>query len=201
MNGLPGLRLLPDASRPGRSHRTHRPRSAQALQRPGQGKRGGASGAFHTGYKCHRSAQLAAAQGDQDQGPFPNEDAARKLVYLALQNAVPQWTRTRAWTKALLAFKIQFGDRLPRQCNLIATTRQPSTQGLELTTGQSLHTYRGYPPIVRPARLRHEAITHRDAQFPRTRGAPTPPSEGAAGRDGGSGRSWLQSTTPHGQSR
>ena len=27
-------------------------------------------------------------------GSFPNEDAARKLVYLALQNAVPQWTRT-----------------------------------------------------------------------------------------------------------
>ena len=26
-------------------------------------------------------------------GSFPNEDAARKLVYLALQNAVPQWTR------------------------------------------------------------------------------------------------------------
>jgi putative transposase len=46
-------------------------------------------------------------------GSFPNEDAARKLVYLAIQNAVPQWTRTRAWTKALLAFKIHFGDRLP----------------------------------------------------------------------------------------
>jgi putative transposase len=46
-------------------------------------------------------------------GHFPTEDAARKLVYLAIQNAVPQWTRTRAWTKALLAFKIQFGDRLP----------------------------------------------------------------------------------------
>ncbi len=28
-------------------------------------------------------------------GSFPNEDAARKLVYLALQNAAPQWTRTR----------------------------------------------------------------------------------------------------------
>ena len=26
-------------------------------------------------------------------GSFPNEDAARKLVYLALQNAVPQWTQ------------------------------------------------------------------------------------------------------------
>jgi hypothetical protein len=24
----------------------------------------------------------------------PTEDAARKLIYLAIQNAVPQWTRT-----------------------------------------------------------------------------------------------------------
>jgi putative transposase len=46
-------------------------------------------------------------------GHFPSEDAARKLIYLAIQNAAPQWTRTRAWTKALLAFKIEFGDRLP----------------------------------------------------------------------------------------
>ncbi len=46
-------------------------------------------------------------------GHFPNEDAARKLVYLALQNATPQWTRTRNWTAALLAFKIHFGDRVP----------------------------------------------------------------------------------------
>jgi putative transposase len=41
------------------------------------------------------------------------EDAARKLIYLAIQNAVPQWTRTRGWTKALPAFKIHFGNRLP----------------------------------------------------------------------------------------
>jgi putative transposase len=46
-------------------------------------------------------------------GSFPTEDSARKLIYLAIQNAAPQWTRTRGWTKALLAFKIQFGDRLP----------------------------------------------------------------------------------------
>jgi putative transposase len=46
-------------------------------------------------------------------GHFPNEDAARKLIYLAVNNAVPQWTRTRNWTIALIAFKIQFGDRLP----------------------------------------------------------------------------------------
>ena len=46
-------------------------------------------------------------------GHFPDDESARKLVYLAIQNAAPQWTRTRGWTKALLAFKIHFGDRLP----------------------------------------------------------------------------------------
>ena len=50
-------------------------------------------------------------------GSFPNEDVARKLIYLALQNAVPQWTRTRNWTTALLAFKIHFGDRVPDTAN------------------------------------------------------------------------------------
>jgi transposase-like protein len=38
---------------------------------------------------------------------------ARKLLFLAIQNAVPQSTKTRNWTTALLAFKIHFGDRLP----------------------------------------------------------------------------------------
>src|ERR1700761_6619946 len=41
-------------------------------------------------------------------GSFPSEEAAIKLIYLAIHNAVPQWTRTRGWTKAMLAFKIQF---------------------------------------------------------------------------------------------
>jgi putative transposase len=50
-------------------------------------------------------------------GHFPNEDAARKLIYLALQNAAPQWTRCRNWRTALLAFKIHFGDRLPDTAN------------------------------------------------------------------------------------
>src|ERR1700677_1840010 len=50
-------------------------------------------------------------------GSFPSEDAARKLIYLATRNAVPQWTRTRNWTTALLAFKIHFGDRVPDTAN------------------------------------------------------------------------------------
>jgi putative transposase len=47
-------------------------------------------------------------------GHFPNEQAAKKLIYLAITNAVPAWTRTPNWTTALLAFKIHFGERLPQ---------------------------------------------------------------------------------------
>ena len=54
-------------------------------------------------------------------GHFPNEDAARKLIYLAVMNAVPDWTITRNWTTALLAFKIHFGDRLPDARRLTVT--------------------------------------------------------------------------------
>jgi putative transposase len=46
-------------------------------------------------------------------GHFPNEDAARKLIYLSIINA--QKTRRKAYNSntALVAFKIHFGDRLP----------------------------------------------------------------------------------------
>jgi putative transposase len=47
-------------------------------------------------------------------GHFPNEEAARKLIYLAIVNTVPAWTRTCNWTTALLAFKIHFAGRLPK---------------------------------------------------------------------------------------
>ena len=46
-------------------------------------------------------------------GHFPTEDAVRKLLYLAIHNPVPQWTRPGDRAKALLASKIQFADRLP----------------------------------------------------------------------------------------
>jgi putative transposase len=46
-------------------------------------------------------------------GHFPSEESARKLIYLSILNATPKWTRVAGWTKALLAFKIHFGDRLP----------------------------------------------------------------------------------------
>src|SRR5579871_5954149 len=54
-----------------------------------------------------------AIEAIKTKGHLPNQEAARKLIYLAITNAVPAWTRTRHWTLALLAFKIHFGDRLP----------------------------------------------------------------------------------------
>jgi putative transposase len=46
-------------------------------------------------------------------GHFPTEEAARKLIYLAIVNAQKSWRNTYNWSSALLSFKIHFGDRLP----------------------------------------------------------------------------------------
>ena len=46
-------------------------------------------------------------------GHFPTEDAARKLIYLAITKAEARWKRAFHWPTALAAFKIQFGDRIP----------------------------------------------------------------------------------------
>ena len=46
-------------------------------------------------------------------GHFPDEQAATKLIYLALIKADAKWQRNRAWTAARAALKIHFGDRFP----------------------------------------------------------------------------------------
>jgi putative transposase len=46
-------------------------------------------------------------------GSFPTEDAARKLIYLAIEKAEAKWKRVFHWQTALGALKIQFGDRIP----------------------------------------------------------------------------------------
>jgi putative transposase len=46
-------------------------------------------------------------------GQFPTEDAARKLIYLAITRAQSKWRRAYNWNAALAAFKIHFGDRIP----------------------------------------------------------------------------------------
>jgi putative transposase len=46
-------------------------------------------------------------------GHFPTEDAARKLIYLAITRAQTKWRSAYNWNAALAAFKIHFGERIP----------------------------------------------------------------------------------------
>jgi putative transposase len=46
-------------------------------------------------------------------GSFPDEDSARKLLYLAITGAQRKWRHTYNWSSALTAFRIHFGDRIP----------------------------------------------------------------------------------------
>jgi putative transposase len=46
-------------------------------------------------------------------GHFPDEQAATKLIYLAIERAETKWRSARSWTPALTALKIHFGDRIP----------------------------------------------------------------------------------------
>jgi putative transposase len=46
-------------------------------------------------------------------GHFPDEQAATKLIYLAIERAETKWRSARGWTPARRALKIHFGDRFP----------------------------------------------------------------------------------------
>jgi putative transposase len=46
-------------------------------------------------------------------GHFPDEQAATKLIYLAIQRSERKWLKAYNWTGALRGLKIHFGDRLP----------------------------------------------------------------------------------------
>ncbi len=49
----------------------------------------------------------------KSRGHFPSDDAATKLIYLALRNASTKWGASPWWSQALLQFAIYFKDRLP----------------------------------------------------------------------------------------
>ena len=46
-------------------------------------------------------------------GHFPDEQAATKLIYLAIERAETKWRSARGWTPARRALKIHFPDRFP----------------------------------------------------------------------------------------
>jgi transposase-like protein len=50
-------------------------------------------------------------------GSFPTDEAALKLLYLAIKNAAVHWRRSIEWTSAMGQFAIQFGERFPASAN------------------------------------------------------------------------------------
>ena len=46
-------------------------------------------------------------------GSFPSDEAATKLLYLAIRNAGMRWKRPVAWTAAMGQFPILFEERFP----------------------------------------------------------------------------------------
>jgi hypothetical protein len=59
-------------------------------------------------------------------GSFPTDEAAMKLLYLAIKNAGVHWRRPIAWTAAMSQLAIQFGDR---------PVRRPFCSASDLTHG------------------------------------------------------------------
>ena len=49
----------------------------------------------------------------RNRGPFPNEDAVFKVLFLAIQNAKSQWRASKNWTLVLSQLDIFFEERLP----------------------------------------------------------------------------------------
>ena len=48
-------------------------------------------------------------------GSFPNQEAAMKLLYLALEHIAKKWTMpVQNWKAALQRFAILLGDRIPK---------------------------------------------------------------------------------------
>src|SRR6266545_2009964 len=46
-------------------------------------------------------------------GHFPNDDAALRLIWLAIQRAKNSWKTCYNWTNAMAVLRIHFGDRIP----------------------------------------------------------------------------------------
>ena len=46
-------------------------------------------------------------------GHFPNDDAALRLIWLAIIRAKTTWRTCYNWTQAMAVLRIHFGDRIP----------------------------------------------------------------------------------------
>ena len=60
------------------------------------------------------SLNMSLRKVSKTRGSFPHQDAAMKLLYLALEHIAKKWTKpVKDWKAALQRFAISFGDRVP----------------------------------------------------------------------------------------
>jgi transposase-like protein len=110
MNGLPGLRLLPDTPVPdGRTVLT----SPDATSVEAVGGHRAHLAPFIPVTNAIEGLNRQVRKAIKTRGHFPDEQAATKLIYLALMRAEVKWKKVMRWTAALRALKIHFGDRIP----------------------------------------------------------------------------------------
>ena len=70
------------------------------------------SAADHLHHQCHRVGAHPIAQDHQDAGHGPTDEAATKLLWLALRNITADWSRaTREWKSAMNQFAILYAER------------------------------------------------------------------------------------------
>jgi len=68
---------------------------------------------FHTGTNTIEGLHRQVRKAIKTRGHFPDEQAATKLIYLALIKADAKWQKNRAWTAARAALNIYFAVRFP----------------------------------------------------------------------------------------
>lgn len=68
----------------------------------------------YVGYKERKAVADDLRKIIKNRGSFPKDEAALKLIYLALENISEKWAMPiREWKAALNRFAIVFGERLP----------------------------------------------------------------------------------------
>jgi len=61
------------------------------------------------------SLNMSLRKAIKTRGPFPSEDAALKVMYLALRNLARKWNAVQGWKEALNHFALLWGARFPQQ--------------------------------------------------------------------------------------
>jgi putative transposase len=59
------------------------------------------------------SVHMTLRKVTKNRGSFPNEEAAMKLLYMALQNISRKWSVVQGWREALNHFQILWPERMP----------------------------------------------------------------------------------------